>query len=300
MWRRWRNAGARREAHRDGVTACFDAETVAERRVEARTHLQKMLNENSLHSLWIGQTLGPLEVLCLQSWVRLGYEVTLHAYAPLETPAGVAVVDANLLMPAKQIFRDRRSGSLAPFSDVFRAQILMRHEATWLDTDIFLLGRLPLDSRNVLAREYLDGADRFNNAVMRLEPGHPILKEIVARYRNPLRALDWRRPRKQWSTIRQSLLALRLSPAHLRWGALGAQAINDQIARTGFDGQVLGAELCLNSAKTPLFSADEGAERALAGATYVHLYKSQLKLDLGRPTPGSVYAGLWARLDEGR
>jgi len=252
-----------------------------------------MLNENALHTLWVGERLGPLETLCLRSWLRLGYEVTLHAYERLDAPAGIAVVDAGALMPRKSIFRDKRSGSLAPFSDVFRALILMNHEAMWLDTDIFLLKRLPLNARNVLAKEYLDGAVRFNNAVMRLEPRHPILREILARHHNPLRALDWRRPLKQWTTIRQSLFALDLSPAHLRWGALGAQAIEHQIARTGFDGQVLDAALCLNSARTPLFEPRTDAEEALSGAAYVHLYKSQLKLDLAHPTPGSVYARLW-------
>ncbi|GLS21920.1 hypothetical protein GCM10007874_49370 [Labrys miyagiensis] len=110
-----------------------------------------------IHTLWIGEVLGPIERLCLISWVRLGYEVVLHSYADLQVPAGVKTVDASLLLSADKIFRNERNGSLAVFSDVYRALILKRFFAIWLDIDIFLVRRFDFSAPNILAME---GGDR--------------------------------------------------------------------------------------------------------------------------------------------
>ena len=54
----------------------------------------------AIHTLWVGPSLGPLERLCLTSWVRQGHDVVLHAYDRLDVPRGVTVMDAAGLCPA--------------------------------------------------------------------------------------------------------------------------------------------------------------------------------------------------------
>ena len=48
-----------------------------------------------IHTLWVGEGLGPLERLCLTSWVRQGHRVVLHAYRDFSCPPGVSLRDAG-------------------------------------------------------------------------------------------------------------------------------------------------------------------------------------------------------------
>jgi hypothetical protein len=243
-----------------------------------------------LHTMWIGSRLGPSESLCLKSWVMHGHRVVLHAYGDLTVPAGVELVDAGKILPRDRIFKNR-NGSLAPFSDVFRARLLQTAPVTWLDADIFLLRPFSLKGENILSREG-DGA--VNNAVMRLDPDHPILAEIVNRYKRPWTAIPWDKPRKAWPVLTMGATSFGLHARHLPWGALGAKAIDKQISTGGFDGTILGPECSLTAHRSPLFEALPNPDALLGEPVlYVHLYRSQIAGDLGNPVKGSVYARLW-------
>lgn len=249
-----------------------------------------------IHTLWVGERLGPLGWLCLTSWVKQGHPVTLHVYDEIAAPEGVTLVDAAKLMPREAIFRDRRTKNLAAFSDVFRVAILRAHDAVWLDADIFLLQPFDFPERNILSAEGRPGDATINNAAMRLAPEHPILQEIWKRYRNPWAAAPWDRPRKLWSPMWLALRYGGLRPEHLRWGALGFRAIDQVIRREGFVGLVLGAERSITPITVSLFEPIDDAEARLAPpAVYAHIYRSNAVADLARPKPGSIYAKLWER-----
>ncbi len=91
------------------------------------------MNENNyiINSLWIGNTLGNLELLTLKSFIRHGHEFHLWVYSEINNliPEGVILKDANEIIPATEIFRYKYNdpvskqgkGSVAGFSDIFRA-----------------------------------------------------------------------------------------------------------------------------------------------------------------------------------
>lgn len=55
-----------------------------------------------INSVWIGKKLGPVHAACLRSFVRHGHEVVLHTFErPEDTPDGVKIFDAKLLMDEK-------------------------------------------------------------------------------------------------------------------------------------------------------------------------------------------------------
>jgi hypothetical protein len=247
----------------------------------------------AIHTLWVGCALGPLERLCLTSWVRQGHEVVLHAYDDFPVPPGVRVVDAGLLCPRERIFRHRRTGSLAVFADLFRCLILARHDAIWLDADIVLVAPLPA-ARAFLAAERAPALGQLNNAVMRLPRDHRLLRELLALGESPVRALPWSRPSKLFGVIADAVRWRTFGPSVLPWGALGYVAIQRHVARHGFDGVILGPETCLTPDRHPLFTPVPDPDALLAPpALYLHLYRSHQTADLARPVPGSVYARLW-------
>ncbi|RUO97837.1 hypothetical protein [Hyphomicrobium sp.] len=147
---------------------------------------------------------------------------------------------------------------------------------------------------NVLVKEGDDESARFNNSVMRLASDHPILDEILDRWRRPWKAVPWQNPRKAWPVITMSLTSLGPYARHLPWGALGADAIEHCIRKNGFDGTVLGQDRSLTSYRTNLFAPTSNPDQYLGPEiVYVHLYRSQVRVDLSSPAQGSIYARLW-------
>jgi hypothetical protein len=103
-----------------------------------------------VHGLWIGETLGKMELLTLRSFVRYGHEFHLWLYDDIATPlpAGVVVQDASEIIPRKAVFQRAETdfetgvgkGSYgAPFSDLFRYKLLYEKGGYWADMDVTCL-----------------------------------------------------------------------------------------------------------------------------------------------------------------
>lgn len=103
-----------------------------------------------VHGMWIGNTLGSIELLTLKSFVRAGHEFHLWVYSPLTTdvPAGVVIEDAHTIIPKDQVFQypedahmdmEFGKGSYAGFSDLFRYKLLYEHGGWWTDMDVTCL-----------------------------------------------------------------------------------------------------------------------------------------------------------------
>ena len=127
-------------------------------------------------TLWIGESLGPVERACMRSVLRQGHPLALYCYAtPKGTPEGIEVRDAAGILPEQSILR-HRGGSVAPFSDWFRYELQRRGLGTWIDTDMYLL-------RAIEGNEpYLFGEERpgvLNNAVLRVPRDSPLLDELL-------------------------------------------------------------------------------------------------------------------------
>ncbi|HEY5807815.1 MAG TPA: hypothetical protein VIT67_07595 [Povalibacter sp.] len=127
-------------------------------------------------SLWIGDSLSPLERACVQSFLMRGYEFDLYAYGPLaNVPAGCRVLDAATVLPATRIIRYTRGpgkGSVALFSNMFRYKLLHEVGGWWVDMDMFCFADSLPDAGVVLSREDSAG---LNCAIMRFPQGHALL-----------------------------------------------------------------------------------------------------------------------------
>ena len=96
--------------------------------------------------LWIQETLDNFSNLCISSWLTLDYNVDIYTYSNIENfrrinkicfNENITVKDANNIM-------EKPDKSSLPVSDLFRFTLLsQKEECLWLDTDLFLLKRLP-------------------------------------------------------------------------------------------------------------------------------------------------------------
>lgn len=98
----------------------------------------------TIHGLWLGDRLTPMELLTIRSFQAQGHRFTLWRYAPLATPLpeGTVVRDAAEIIPREDVFCYRwgaSRGSYAGFSDLFRYRLLELCGGWWTDMDVVCL-----------------------------------------------------------------------------------------------------------------------------------------------------------------
>ncbi|MES2120706.1 MAG: hypothetical protein V4513_09045 [Pseudomonadota bacterium] len=171
-------------------------------------------------TLWIGDRLGPVERACLKSVMRQGHRLTLYCYRqPIGIPDGVRVQDASSILPENAVVRHRR-GSVAPFSDWFRYELLRCGLGTWVDTDMYLLR--PLNE----GQEYLFGEERpgvINNAVLRLPANSPVIDQLLAPFHGAVPSWLPARQRLVWKLRNWAAGGIDLGA--MPWGTTGPAAL---------------------------------------------------------------------------
>ncbi len=114
--------------------------------------------------LWVGPGLSPLEQVCLQSFLNVGYDVHLYSYAKLErVPEGVVEMDAREIIAEDDVFLGpgARGGSYANFADRFRYYLLFKRGGWWFDTDHIALRVLPEPTELRIASQWEGPAGEY-------------------------------------------------------------------------------------------------------------------------------------------
>ena len=76
--------------------------------------------DNTVQSLWIGKELNIFGILCIKSFLKLGYEFHLYTYNHLPNiPEGTYIKNANDIINEDQIF-EYTGGGVSAFSNMFR------------------------------------------------------------------------------------------------------------------------------------------------------------------------------------
>lgn len=133
-------------------------------------------------TLWIGDSLGPVERACARSVLRQGHKLSLYCYGDVRgVPDGVEVRDASEIISESRIVY-HRSGSPGLFADWFRLELQRRGLGTWLDLDMYLIGPIDLSDPYLLAEEE---PGLINNAVLRLPPDCPMLPLLLDVFERP-------------------------------------------------------------------------------------------------------------------
>lgn len=93
-----------------------------------------------MNSLWIGDQLRPLQVLCLLSAVKQGHAVRLFTYRNYPSlPSEIEQADANQIVAESEIWLHSKTGSPGPFADRFRYELIAKGFGAWMDTDQLFL-----------------------------------------------------------------------------------------------------------------------------------------------------------------
>ena len=234
----------------------------------------------SFATFWSGELPG-LIAACLASFPARGATLTLFSYdTGVAAPAGVTVRDAREICPDLAArYRVGGAPSPATFADRFRYEMLARTDFCWVDADIVALRPEAVRGATIWGRQpEAKGKALINNAVLRLPPDHPVLRDMLAR----ARAAEGQ---------------------DLGWGAIGPYLLTEIAEAHGADASALPPERFFAVAPDEFWRLFDPASRdfvadALRGADLVHLW-SELLRRVGydfdaAPPPGAYLHELFA------
>lgn len=185
---------------------------------------------STVNSVWVGGPLGPIISACLTSFLTQGYRMVLHVYdEPNDVPDGVTLADASEIFPPSKVFKNRRTGSYAPFSDIFRYRMLTMDIGMYVDCDIYCLRTFPSD-RYLYAWDYWD-PQKITNAILALPADCPALAELAAIGEKGSFSRPWKRQFKEKTC---QLFGLRRFD-RLNYNDLGPLALTWYLKKYGLD-----------------------------------------------------------------
>lgn len=131
-------------------------------------------------SFWFGDQLPLYQHLAMKSFVDYGHEYVLYAYKTFDVPAGVALRDANDILPQSRVFFYGESagvvrGSVAAFSNLFRYHLLHRAGNWWVDADVVCLSDTIPSAQIFMGWEY---DDLIGNAILKFPERHGFVQEL--------------------------------------------------------------------------------------------------------------------------
>ncbi|MDI6026326.1 hypothetical protein QBK99_09005 [Corticibacterium sp. UT-5YL-CI-8] len=240
-----------------------------------------------VHTLWIGEKLGPIYNSCIRSIVRQGHDVFLHSYAPpLDMPAGVRFVDASKIMKFDEIEKYKASKILALASDVYRYRLQREGMGLYVDCDIFFF-------KEIKEEEYILGwetVDVVNNAVLKVPKDSNILHEILEASENPFYIPPWLSVKRQRELLLRKFSGFPKPLSKHAWGTIGPSLITYLVKKIGLEDKVAPIDVFypLYYKHTPLLVREGVGLKDLITRNTVGIHLTNSVLRLGDPKRGTA------------
>jgi len=185
----------------------------------------------TVQMFWHGASLSRIERLCMASFLAHGHCVDLYVYeAPAAVPAGVHLVRAEEILSRQLLFRHRRTGSLGPFSDWFRYQLLKERGGIWADADVVCLRAVTYPQAEIFGWQ---DAHYINNAVLGLPAGHELAVWLAACCADPNRILPYDGFAMRLRKLRRRYFGGNRRE-RVRWGEYGPKGLTQAARHLGY------------------------------------------------------------------
>ena len=146
---------------------------------------------NDVFTVWVKTTPTDLILSCWNSWIENGYNVTIYvddAYGTDWKLSGKlhAKIQVKHLRSLGFVSFDYTEGKLLHLIDLWRFIILKKLGGTWLDSDVYLIARIP-HNPIIISSEHSLKAGAFksklskkpNIGCLRFPPNHPFVNAVV-------------------------------------------------------------------------------------------------------------------------
>lgn len=164
---------------------------------------------DTVQSMWIGDRLGVLERLTIQSFLDHGHPFHLFLYGPCaDVPNGTVIRDARDILPDSEIFTYKTgygAGLPSGFANLFRYALLHAQGGWWVDLDVVALRPLSFTAEHVLGTASSSGRLFVENAIIKAPAGSALMAYCLEG------ALGANRDRVRWGEIGPRLLTRAVS-----------------------------------------------------------------------------------------
>lgn len=192
-------------------------------------------------TFWYGDSLRPIDRLCLSSMVKTGQRVKLFSHGHINNvPEGVELFEAEPILPLKTLYRlDPHfpdylpSITIVQFSDFFRVMLMKHEQGVWLDTDVFLTKQFhPKQGEVWLAQE---NKSRVGVSALYFPPDNPIISEFENYLASDEMVPNWLGFRRRyWLPFRLKMKNLPIVPGRIGITVFGNDGISRLAKRYGF------------------------------------------------------------------
>lgn len=186
-----------------------------------------MTNNNlpTINALWIGSKLGLMASACLKSFIKHGHVVNLYTYQNItDIPKGINILDANDIIDESKIFRHHKRGSYAPFSDVFRYNMLkVIDNGIYVDCDVYCLKPM-----NIPEHGHLLGYENpsiISNAILALPKESELLDILIHLTNQPYFTPEWYSTYDKIRLKIKRLFGRANTLGKMGWGVTGPSAV---------------------------------------------------------------------------
>jgi hypothetical protein len=248
---------------------------------------------------WHGGSLSFLRRMCLASQVKLGYDVTLFSYDPVDNlPPGVVNKDAEAIIP--QAFKQKlqRIGSRidvyrgnVQLSDFLRVRLQKLGTGVWLDTDLYLLRPMMID-RSIPYFAW-ESFSRIGNSVLYLPPAHPIVDLYEKLMAQDELVPEWITLRQRFKMFFRSRFKATFNPSDIKLAMFGPEALTVLARQSGALPHALPRRsFYAIHARLEKFFNPTNFHRLLADPGVIGLHVSPKWMETQLPAVGSLYE--WA------
>lgn len=183
----------------------------------------------SINALWIGGSLGKISSACLSSFLKHGHQVNLYAYDEMaDLLQGINVLDANQILDKSKIFRHHKRGSYAPFSDVFRYNMLKQiSNGIYVDCDVYCLKPMTLPEHGYLLG--YENPSIISNAVLALPQDSELLDILIHLTSQPYFTPEWYSGYDKLRLKIKRLFGHANTLGKMGWGVTGPSAVTHYV-----------------------------------------------------------------------
>ena len=207
-------------------------------------------------SLWIGE-LSEMEKLTMRSYLKHGHPFHLYCYyKPRGVPDGVEVLDADTIIPAKEVFKVRDGYST--FSDFFRWKLILDKGGWWTDLDAVCLRPFDFEDDYVFfgGNGPVGSDDCISSGIFKAPAGSDVL---------------------QWAWLQCQMM----NPATMLWGAAGPPLFTEAVHMFHLQKRIQSGRKIFPIFYTyaPECFTKEGLQTGFPSDTYsVHLFNEMWRL----------------------
>lgn len=247
----------------------------------------------TINSLWVGDKLGFIERLCVQSALATGHDFRLFSYEPDQlqgVPQGVELRDASEIMPREKLITYSDTGAVALGANFWRYHLLSKGFSPWCDMDLVFLREFPKD-------DYVFGwehAGWINNAVMAAPADSPFVHDLI-HLPKPNARPPWFGPKRSMLFYLRRLKEGHIGFEDMPWGTYSAGLVTYLVKKHSLNSAVLPPSafypVTWADART-LYGPSGVVEQVILPETIaVHLWHSRLGDLRNKPPPEKSYVG---------